>query len=78
VDLLLQDHRQKQQYCLVRKKELRFGLAIQHLNLVMIHSHWPTKGASKSGETNLPDNLKYGETYEAKGVESVIAKDHES
>ena len=32
----------------------------------------------KDQERSLPDNLKYEETYEAKGVDSVIAKDHES
>ena len=55
-----------------------FGLAVQHLDLEIVHSHWPTKRYPKSGETGLPDNLKYEETYEAEGVESVIAKDHDS
>ena len=74
-DLLLQDHHQKQQYSLVRKKEPHFGLAVQHLDLVTVHLYWPTKRNSKSGETSLRGQR---ETYEAKGVESVIAKDHES
>ena len=78
VHILWQDHHQKHQHFLVRKKELLFGLAVQHLDLEMVHSHWPTKHYPKSGETRLLDNLKYEKTYEAKGIESVIAKDHES
>ena len=71
----MRDHHQKQQYFLVRKKEPHFGLVVQHLDLVMVHSYWPTKCDTKSGEIILPDNLKYGKTYKAKGVESVIAKE---
>ena len=78
IDLLWQDHRQKQQYFLVRKKEPYFGLAVQHLDPEKVHSYWPTKCDSKSGKSSLPDNLKYEETYEAKGVESVIANEHHS
>jgi hypothetical protein len=58
LDLLWQDRHRKQQYFLVRKQEPHFGPGVQHLDLEMVHSHWPAKYDPKSGEISLPDNLK--------------------